>query len=172
MTQYAIWEQFFKGCAERPSSITLYRTWALFHLIVGYPLVVVPAFYQVFIAEKLVPGFAALMDVVQVIWVGLHFVLLTTILLLAWLTRPGAHSSHRSLSNLTALSAVCDLITTLLFALQVGFLNTAPHFVIFTIIVLTRIFYPYRVAAAGALSVLTSLLGLQRFSFTARNLPA
>ena len=45
------------------------------HIFIAYPLIVTPAFYQVFIAEKLVPGFAALMDVVQVVWIGFHCVL-------------------------------------------------------------------------------------------------
>ena len=100
------------------------------------------------------------MDVVQVIWLGFHCVLLATILLLAWLTRPGAQVSPTALSTLTAISAACDLVTTLLFALQVGFLNTAPHFVIFTVIVLTRILYPYRVSAAATLSVIVGLVGV------------
>ena len=104
-----------------PPSHQIYRTWALFHIFIAYPLIVTPAFYQVFIAEKLVPGFAALMDVVQVVWIGFHCVLLAAILLLAWLTT-GALASSVKLSTLTAISAACDLVTTLLFALQVGFL--------------------------------------------------
>ena len=157
---YPVWKQLILGCAERPPSHQIYRAWALFHILIAYPIIVMPAFYQVFIAERLVPGFAALMDVVQVVWLGLHCVLLATILLLAWFTRPGAQASPTTLATLTAISAACDLVATLLFALQVGFLNTAPHFVIFTVIVLTRILYPYRVSAAATLSVVAGLVGV------------
>ena len=156
---YPVWKQFLLGCAERPGSPLLYRVWALFHLFVGYPLVVAPAFYQVFIADKVIPGFPQFMHVAQIVWVGLHILLLLTIVSMAWLTRPGASKEgHQSLPTLTAVAVVCDLVTTLVFALQVGFLNSAPHFVIFTIIVLTRVFYPYRVAAAGTLSVVLTLV--------------
>ena len=62
------------GCAERTPSIKFiglgpYSISLLFIRSLSHRL-----FYQVFVAEKLVPGFAVLMDVVQVIWLGFHCV--------------------------------------------------------------------------------------------------
>ena len=54
--EYPVWKQLILGCAERTPSHQIYRAWALFHIIIAYPLIVTPAFYQVFVAEKLVPG--------------------------------------------------------------------------------------------------------------------
>ena len=77
-----------------PTIHQIYRAWALVPYLCAYPLIVTPAFYQVFVSEKVVSGFCTVvMDVVEVVWIGFHCVLLATILLLAWLFRPGALAS-------------------------------------------------------------------------------
>lgn len=157
--EYPIWRQLLLGCADRPVSLFMYRLWALFHLVLGYPLIVFPAFYQVFVVGQVVVGYPRITRVIEVIWIIGHICLLAAILGLALGTRPGASRYLRErLEGFMTVATVCDAVTTLLFAMLVGFLNTAPHFVIFTVIVLSRVLYTYRVAAAVTVGVLLTLI--------------
>ena len=158
---YSVWFMLFRGCPERPSSRLAYRIWAVFHLAIAYPVVVFPAFYDVFIQKQIVGGYAQFTNQVTNIWACLHVLLFVSVLLLVWGTRQSQPKEwEERLPSIMTITIVCDLVSTLLFATLFGFLNAAPHFVIFMVLIISRIFYPYRVALVAWLSTLATVLTL------------
>ena len=157
-THYPILRQIFWSCTERPATSIVYRVWALFHVLVGYPLIIIPAFDDILIQNQVIVGYSALTDLVEALWLALHAALFISILLLLWGTaKPNIERWRSRLPNIMAVTLFCDLVTTLLFATLVGFLNTAPHFVIFFGLTVARIFFAFRVAFIGLLGAVMTL---------------
>ena len=151
---YPLWRQLALGCADRPAPTIAYKIWGLGHIFMAYPLIVAPAFYNIWLQDEVVVGHSEFTDVIKTIWGALHILLLLSVASLVWGTRSSQIGAWRSrLPVAMAVAIACDLVTTLLYATLHGFITASPHLILFMVITIARIFYPFRVAAVGLISV-------------------
>lgn len=124
----------------------------------AYPIIIAPALHDIWIQREFVSGHADFTDPIKFIWSILHGVLLVAVAAMIWGTLD-SNAKHwkRRLPVVMAVAITCDLVTTLLFATMHGFLTASPQFIVFMVITVARVFFPYRVAAVGLTGFLVSL---------------